>query len=160
MIFNFNQQNRKDFAEIFFGKGLFFSITSTFLMIIFIIGFLVMPWKMNLQELTFRTFVLLFISLIIFQYYRAIIKMSFDENNLYVKIWKKEMVYAINDINQIKTTYFAAWGIVLISIKGKHKNKFYILWAPSFDKDRYNLFLNMKDYIEKRVVRQQKGIRE
>ena len=105
---------------------------------------------MNYQALTFRVFVLLLVSLILFQYYRAIIKMSFDKNNLYVKIWKKEKVYAVNDIIQIKTTYFSSWGIVFVLIKGRHKSKFYILWAPSFDKDRYNLFLSMKDHIEKR----------
>lgn len=152
IIFNFNLQNKKGFREILWGKGIFFSITSMGLIFILIIGFTVMPWKTEPEEIMFKSFNLVFIILAIFQYYKAIIRVSFNENNFYIKVWKKERAYPLKDISQIKTTYFVSWNIVLIRIRGKYKNKFYILWAPSFDKERYDLFLNLKAYVEALIL--------
>lgn len=153
MTFNFNFQNKKGIAEILFGKGMFFSFTFIWVIFIFVVGFIAMPWTISLQDIVFRGIMLSLIILLIIQYYRAIIEVSFDKNNMFIKIMKTGKPYPIKDISFVKFTYYSTWGIVSMYIKGKNINSFYILWAPSFDRDRYNLFLNMKDYIEDKVMK-------
>ena len=147
--FNFNYQNRQGLGEILFGKGIFISCIFIALTLIIITGFILMPWDTMRINVTFRGLILFCIFYCFYLYHKMIINISFDDNNLYIKTWKKEQIYPLKDIKQFKTTYYASWGIVLIYIKRKNKKKFYVLWTPSFDSDRYYLFLNMKNFIEK-----------
>jgi len=150
-IFNFNIQNKRGFWEIIYGKGTFFSQTILVLAVVFILGFLNMPWKMEPELVLFRCLILIIFLFIILQYYKAIVRVSFDENYFCVKIWKDEHKYLIKDISRIKITYSRLWSSATLSIETGRKNRRYCLWAPIDERERYDLFLDMKDYIKDRM---------
>jgi len=149
-IFNFNIENKSGIGEIIYGKGAGVSLTFAFLMVVCIVGFIDMPWKS--EAIVFRCFVLIFAGLNILQYYKAIIKVSFDENYLYIKIWKNQHKYLIEDISRIAVSYYRLWSFAVLSIKTPSKNKWYCLWASKVGRERYELLLSLKDYMRDRLA--------
>jgi len=149
--FDFNLKKQKGLREILYGKGIHF--TSIFLLALVALGLilLITPWQMDVRLMMFKAFVIFAAIYFISLYIRAIIKVSFDETNLYVKVWKREIAYALDKIDLVKLTYQPSWGFVRMRIKGKDINKSYSLWAPSYDKDRYDLFLILKDCAEREL---------
>src|SRR4030042_6651962 len=91
--FDFNLQNKVGISEIIYGKGIFNSISFAFITLIFIVGLILMPWKISLGEMTFKGIIVLVIIYIFQVYLKSIIKISFDHKNLYIKTWKHERVY-------------------------------------------------------------------
>ena len=132
-IFNFNIENKTGIGEIIYGKGAGASLTFAFLMVIFIVGFIDMPWRSG--AIVFRCFVLILAGLNILQYYKTIMKVSFDENYLYIKIWKNEHKYLIEDISRITLSYYRLWGFAVLSIKTPSKNKWYCLGASKVERE-------------------------
>lgn len=148
--FDFNLKKEKGVREILYGKGIHF--TTTFLLALVALGIilLITPWQMDARLMMFKAFVILAAIYFVSLYIRAIIKVSFDETNLYIKVWKEEIAYTLDKIDLVKLTYQPSWGFVRMRIKGKDINKSYSLWAPSYDRDRYDLFLILKDYAERK----------
>jgi len=138
-MFNFNVKNKSGIGEIICGKGGMLSLTFAFLMAIFIAGFIDMPWKS--EAIVFRCFVLILVGLSILQYYKAIIKVSFDENCLYIKIWKNEHKYLIEDISRISLSYYRLWSFAVLSIKTPSRSKWYCLWASKVERERYGIIV-------------------
>lgn len=157
-IFNFNIENKSGIGEIIYGKGAGVSLTFAFLMVIFVVGFIDMPWKS--EAIVFRCFVLILAGLNILQYYKAIIKVSFDENYLYIKIWKNEHKYPIEDISRITLSYYRLWSLAVLSIKTPSRSKWYCLWAAKFERERYELLLSLKDYFKDRLAGKAEFTRE
>lgn len=149
--FDFNFKKEKGLREILYGKGIHF--TSVFLLALVALGIILLmtPWQMDARLMMFKAFVILAAAYFFYLYVRAIIKVSFDETNLYIKMWKEEKTYTLKKIDSVRLTYQPSWGFVRVSIKGENINKSYHLWAPSYDRDRYNLFLILKDYAEHKL---------
>ncbi len=154
--FDFNLKKEKGLREILYGKGIHF--TTTFLLALVALGviLLITPWQMDARLMIFKAFVILAAVYFVSLYIGAIIKVSFDETNLYIKVWKGEIAYSLDKIDLFKLTYQPSWGFVRMHIKGKDVDKSYSLWAPSYDKDRYNLFLFLKDYVEHQLNKGEK----
>jgi len=148
-IFNFNIGNKSGIGEIIYGKGAGVSLTFAFLMAIFIAGFIDMPWKRG--TIVFRCFDLTLVGISILLYYKAILKVSFDENYLYIKIWKNEHKYLIEDISRITLSYYRLWSFAVMSIKTPSRSKWYCLWASKVERERYELLLSLKDYMSDRL---------
>jgi len=149
-IFDFNIKNKSGIEEIIYGKGVGVSLGFVFLMLILIAGFIDMPWKSD--AIVFRCFALILAGLALLQYYKTIIKVSFDENYLYIKIWKKEHKYLIEDISRIAISYYRPWSLAVLSIKTPSKSKWYCLWAPKHEREGYELLLSLKDYTRDRFA--------
>jgi hypothetical protein len=150
-IFNFNIENKSGIAEIIYGKGMGASLGFAFLMLILIAGFIDMPWKR--ETIVYRCFALIFVGLSIMLYYKSILKVSFDEDYLYIKIWRYEHRYLIDDINRITLSYYRLWSFAVLSVKTPSKSKRYCLWASNvFERERYELLLSLKDYISDRLA--------
>ena len=149
--FDFNLKKEKGLREILYGKGIHF--TAVFLLALVALGviLLITPWQMDVRLMMFKAFVILAAAYFVSLYTRAIIKVSFDETNLYIKIWKEEITYSLDKIDFVRLTYQPSWGFVRMRIKGEDINKTYHLWAPSYERDRYDLFLILKDYAERRL---------
>lgn len=146
MVFNFNLENKKGIKEIISGKG----DTDEFFvsMLIMCIGFLAMPWVMEWKLVLFRCFILLLMTFDTLGFYKTIIKVSLDENNLRIKIWRAETLFRIQDINQIKITYFITG---FIKVKLTSTTKHYYLYAPNYEGERHKLFLDMIDYLDRKL---------
>ena len=146
MVFNFNLENKKGIKEIVSGKGdtdeFFFS------MLIMCIGFFAMPWVMEWKLVLFRFFILLLMAFDTLWFYKTIIKVSLDENNLRIKIWRAEKLFRIQDISQIKITYFITG---FITVKLTSTTKHYYLYAPNYERERHKLFLDMIDYLDRKL---------
>ncbi len=150
-IFDFNIKNKSGIEEIIYGKGVGASLGFVFLMLILIAGFIDMPWKR--ETIVFRCFALIFVGLNIMQYYKCILKVSFDEDYLYIKIWRNEHKYLIEDIDRITLSYYRLWSFAVLSIKTPSRSKWYCLWASNvFERERYELLLGLKDYTRDRFA--------
>jgi len=148
--FDFNVRNEKGWSAIFYGKGALLGATGLVIMLIFISGFVAMPWETQPAYIAARGFVILAVLYCVTVYHRAITKISLDENAIYVKTWTKDRRFPTQDINGIKTTYYVSWGIALIRVQRGNRSSLYFLWAPTFERERYDLYLEMKTCMEKR----------
>jgi len=146
--FDFNLKGKKGIAEIIYGKG---SAEEFFVSILGIsFAFLVLPWIMEWKLVFFRFLFLLLMVFDVFGFYKSIIRLSLDHNNLYIRIWKTEKAFRIDDIKQIKVSCIGS-GWITVTVKLESAAKHYFLNAPNFEKERHRLFLDMVDYLEKRL---------
>jgi len=151
VVFDFNSPNRKGLSAILYGKGVLFSATGLLVLLIVLIGFSASPWEMKLPNVLMKSFFLLGAAYCIALYWRAIISVSFRDGELLLRTWTREKRFSIHDVGFVKTTYYHSWGIAAIRVRGKNKSGFYVLWAPTFDKDRYDLYVSMKNYIDSEI---------
>lgn len=150
VVFDFSLQgeNEKDRVRIFYAKGGYYGIFVWWLLSIFVVLLFSMPPAKKSMELTFKGFITVGIIFIIYQYYKIIIKISIDEENLSIMLWRNEKKIPLEEIKKIKLTYHALYGSATMRIKGT-RNRFYIIWAPTFD-ERYELYLKLKDCLSRR----------
>jgi hypothetical protein len=159
-VFDFNIEKKSGIGEIIHGKGVSVSQVFGFSLVIFILIFIYMPWKKGPGVILFRCLDLAFVGLSILQYYKATIRISFDENYLHIKIWRNEHKYLIEDISQITMSYYRVWSFAVLSIRTPSKSKWYSLWASKFERERYELLLSLKDYIKDRLAGKAEFTRE
>jgi hypothetical protein len=148
--FDFTLKENKGLRNIIHGKGWPLVQGVIFFTFLIAVIFAAMPRIMELELILFRFFLLLLTTVNVLIFFRALIKVSIDETNLYVRTWKSEKSYTMKDINQIKITYLSI-GLITFTIKSKIKNHYYILYAPSFERERFDLFLTMRDYLHENL---------
>jgi len=147
-VFDYGSHSRDGIAAILYGKGVLVTSTVVWLMMIFVTGFFALPWITDPRIVIARGLLVLSVAGVIRGYSRLIISVSCGEENLYVRTCKKEIVYSLTDLNIIKFAYYRSWGIASVKVKGKGTGKTFYLWAPSFERERYNLYLEMKETLE------------
>lgn len=150
MIFDFSLQDekRKNWLRIFYAKGGYYGVFLVWSLVILIGGFFFMPWGKAPKELIFRGFIIMWTFLIIYHYYKTIIKISIDNDSIGIVVWKKEQRFSLKDIKEITLTYYFLYGGATMRIKGK-RNRFFIIWAPTFD-ERYKLYCSLKTHLKER----------
>jgi hypothetical protein len=157
MTFDFDFNKHEGLGNIIHGKGLYLSIMTLIFIIFLSVGLIFIPWKSDLPEILFRTFLFICLVIIVLHFRKAVIKVSIDGGNLFIKIWKKEHVYPISELKNIKMTYRPTEGIVIIKLKRKQGSKSYVLYAASFQRERYEQFLKMKEYVEENINQKLSG---
>lgn len=133
------------------GKSVFFTFAASFLIVIFVTGFFLLPWTIDPSLIFMRVFLVLLVLIIIRVYARFIVEIVIDQEHLYIKTWEKDSIFSLIDIDTVKSTYYGSWGIVRLEIKRKGGSKVFFLWAPSFEKERYSLYLEMRGCLENRT---------
>lgn len=150
--FSLRGNDEKHIKRIFHAKGGYYGLAFWWLLFIFIFLLIAMPPARTYAVLIFKGLLILGILSIVYQYYKVVIKISIDDENLFIRVWKNEKKYTIREITKIKLTYYAAYSGATMRIKGA-KRGFYIIWAPTFD-ERYSLYLKLNDYLKERNMLQ------
>lgn len=146
--FDFNFTGLTGLSGIIVAKGLFPFVMVLFLTLIFVIAFTTIPWVNAPQIGLVRGLILLFLLLIIIGYCKFVTGISFENDHMVITTWKKGVAFPLADINFIRVTYYSSWGIARFRVKQKDYNTTYFLWAPSFDRERYDLYMDLAMYID------------
>ena len=146
ILLKFSQRDGKGLTEVFYGKGSFFCLTSTFMVILFLsIFFFLIPLKITLPLCLFRLFILSAGFFICYLFSKAVIEISIEEDKLNIKTFKRYKRYLIGSIQLINAYYFTSWGLAMIYLQYNYKSNRYFFWAPPFDKERNEMFFKFLD---------------
>ena len=152
-IFCFTNPDGKGIRDIWSGKGHFFSTTYTVLMIVlmFIIFVSVRGLKQsdNMAFLLVAIFAGAFFSYI---YFKALIEIAVETDTIKLRAYKFYTAIPDQEIKGITIKNFSTWGIIYFNFKTYKGTQVYFLWAPSFERERYELLLQLVTFLKSRKV--------
>ncbi len=148
--FDFNVFKKVGLVGIVSGKGTMPTATISLLVGISVAGLAGMPWTAGLPSILFRIYVSVLMLLTIAAYFRFAVKISFATHHMGVVRWKNEEHFPLSDIQSLVLTYYPSWGIARLRAKGRNKNRTFFIWAPSYERERHALYLDLSRYINER----------
>jgi hypothetical protein len=141
-------EGRSGINNLLHGKGFLFSCTFSLMALLLILMFtFVVPLGTELNYLAMRFIIIVIFIAITFLYARSVVEIVAEEDNVQFRIFRKFHLFLVDKISSISICNFSTWGIISIYIKADYSSRLYFLWAPSFERERYNSFLAFLEYL-------------
>ena len=136
--------------EIFYGKGAIACFLNLFMIMLFTVGFILIPFQMKLDTLIPKLFIFLILIYLFYSFFKTTIEIVVDEDNIQFRTFQKYRKFAFARIRLLKIYYFwTTGGTSTIVVKTKGKSSRYYLWAPPYG-ERYDLFLKLVETLKER----------
>ena len=153
IILKFNLKNERGLKDFLYGKGTMFSFLSIFAFLTFFVIFLfVEPFKMDLDTVLVKLFLLSLLSYISYLFLKTVVEIVIETDNIQFRTFKKYRKFLFEGIRLIKIYYFTTWGTSTIIIKAKGKSSRYYLWVPRHERERHELFLQLVETLKEKSV--------
>lgn len=150
-VLKFSEGEKKGIQEVFEGKGCFSSFSSISMIFLFILIFVfVLPFDIAMDIILMRLFILIGILYISFIFFKEVIEVVAEEDNLQFRTFRKFHKFSVDKISSISIYNFPSSGAISIYIKTDYHSSLYIVWAPSFERERYKALLDFIDYLKER----------
>lgn len=150
-VLNFGEGRKQGIQDVLQGKGLFFSCTYFFMTFLFISMFVFLfPFNVEIDFILMRLFLLIAFSAISFLFFKTVIEIVAEEDNLQFRTFRKFHKFLVDKISSISIYNFSSWGIISIYIKADYDSSLYIVWAPNFERERHKGLLDFVDYLKEK----------
>ena len=148
-LVKFSQKERNGMTEILLAKGAVFTFTILFLVLIFLVFFFLFPFKMQGGLIIFRALAVLLSCLLLYLFVYSPVEIALRGDDILVRLFRKYRRFDVKHIKSITTYYFTTWGgISTIYFRATDKSNLFFIWAPRYEKERFELFIKFVDFLK------------
>jgi len=146
--FSFGPKNENGLRDLFYAKGAMFSIMCfSMIVLLLVLFFFVLPFDLEVPLVILRLSILLASWLIYYLFHRSLIEIVVDGDYLRLRTFRNYRKLLLKEIQSVSIHRFAAWGIATVHFR-THKSSMYTLWSPGFERERYESFLNLVEFLK------------
>jgi len=143
MEFAFGGTDDNKLNSVIHGKGFLFTLLYFLMMLMFIIMFFfLVPFTMELKHSLVRLCIVLVCFGLSFIFARSLTQIVIEHDNIQFATFKRPQTFFLDTIRAIRIYYFSLFGLGAIKLTTDRNSRLFVVMAPSFQRERYELFFD------------------